>query len=79
MNKPIVRRGNVYKIAFVAGRKNAKRHLYKTFQAETVDEAAEKFEQICSDLITNFPEYKYKTFTLCTGNWKTISEYKMED
>ena len=76
--KPIVRRGNVYKIAFTAGRKNAKRHLYTTFQASSREDAKKIFNEICDNLMIENPEYRYKTFSLLTGNWKPVTIYKEE-
>lgn len=71
MNEPKVKRGNVYKIAFVAGRKNAKRHLYLSFQAESKEEAIKIFNETLTKLQAN-PENKFKTFTLYTGNWQPV-------
>lgn len=77
--KPIVKRGNVYKIAFTAGRKNAKRHLYTTFQASSREDAKKIFNEICDNLMEENPEYRYKTFSLLTGNWKPVTIYHKED
>lgn len=77
--KPIVKRGNVYKIAFTAGRKNAKRHLYTTFQASSIEDAKKIFNEICDNLMKENPEYRYKTFSLLTGNWKPVTIYNKEE
>lgn len=77
--KPIVKRGNVYKIAFTAGRKNAKRHLYTTFQASSREDAKKIFNEICDNLMKENPEYRYKTFSLLTGNWKPVTIYNKEE
>lgn len=77
--KPIVKRGNVYKIAFTAGRKNAKRHLYTTFQAGSREEAKVIFNDICDKLMEEYPEFRYKTFSLLTGNWKPVTIYHQEE
>lgn len=71
MNDPKVKRGNVYKIAYFAGRKNAKRHLYMSFQAEDKEAALKVFNETLTKLQTN-PENKFKTFKLYTGNWKPV-------
>lgn len=75
MNSPKVRRGNVYKIAYFAGRKNAKRHLYISFQAESKEEAITIYKETIERLYKE-PENKFKTFELLTGNWKPV---EMED
>lgn len=69
--KPIVKRGNVYKIAYFAGRKNAKRHLYISFQAESKELAIKTYNDILNEL-QNMPGNKFKTFKLYTGNWKPV-------
>ena len=71
MNEPKVKRGNVYKIAYFAGRKNAKRHLYVSFQAESKEEAIKTFNGVL-DTLQSKPENKFKTFKLYTGNWKPV-------
>lgn len=63
-----VKRGNVYKVAYIGKRKDAKRHLIESFQAESLDEAVRRFKEIVSD--------KGETgvrFELLTGNWKLIT------
>lgn len=63
-----VKRGNVYKVAYIGKRKDAKRHLVESFQAESLDEAIKRFIDIVYD--------KGETgvrFELLTGNWKLIT------
>ena len=63
-----VKRGNVYKVAYIGKRKDAKRHLIESFQAESLDEAIGRFKEIISE--------KGKAgvrFELLTGNWKLIT------
>ena len=69
MTTPRVKRGNVYKIAFKCNRKTAKRHLYKSFQAETLDEAMLEFMDVLDK--GNFK--KGYTLELLTGNWKLLT------
>lgn len=79
--KPVakVKRGNTYKVAYKANRHDAKRHLVKSFQAESIYEASCDFTNLVVALKT-LPENKNKTFELYTGNWKLIEVYKdMED
>ena len=72
MITPKVKRGNVYKIAFKCNRKTAKRHLYKSFQAETLDEAMIEFMAVLDKGIFD----KGYTLELYTGNWKLLT-YKI--
>ena len=72
MTTPRVKRGNVYKIAFKCNRKTAKRHLYKSFQAETLDEAMIEFMAVLDKDIFD----KGYTLELYTGNWKLLT-YKI--
>lgn len=69
MTTPRVKRGNVYKIAFKCNRRTAKRHLYKSFQAETLDEAILEFMSVLDQGIFE----KGYTLELLTGNWKLIT------
>lgn len=69
MITPKVKRGNVYKIAFKCNRKTAKRHLYKSFQAETLDEAMLEFMAVLDKGLFD----KGYTLELLTGNWKLIT------
>lgn len=69
MITPKVKRGNVYKIAFKCNRKTAKRHLYKSFQADTLDEAMLEFMDVLDK--GNFK--KGYTLELLTGNWKLLT------
>lgn len=69
MTTPRVKRGNVYKIAFKCNRRTAKRHLYKSFQAETLDEAILEFMSVLDQGIFD----KGYTLELLTGNWKLIT------
>lgn len=62
----IFRKGNVYKIAWKNRRRDAKRHLLKSFQAENEKEAIKRFKEVVPQL----PD-KY-TYALFTGNWKYI-------
>ena len=66
-----VKRGNVYKVAYIGKRKDAKRHLIKSFQAETIDEAADEFIKILKEKIGNDPMPGYQ-FQLLTGNWNVL-------
>lgn len=66
-----VKRGNVYKVAYIGKRKDAKRHLIESFQAENITEASERFIQILKERIGNDPMPGYE-FQLLTGNWKVI-------
>ena len=72
MTTPRVKRGNVYKIAFKCNRKTAKRHLYKSFQAENLDEAMIEFMAVLDKGIFE----KGYTLELYTGNWKLLT-YKI--
>ena len=63
-----VKRGNVYKVAYIGKRKDAKRHLIESFQAESLNEAFERFMEIISD--KGEPGVR---FELLTGNWKIIT------
>lgn len=67
-----VKRGNVYKIAFKCNRRTAKRHLYKSFQADNVDEAKLEFMAVLDKGIFE----KGYTLELYTGNWKLLT-YKI--
>ena len=69
MTTPRVKRGNVYKRAFKCNRRTAKRHLYKSFQAETLDEAILEFMSVLDQGIFD----KGYTLELLTGNWKLIT------
>ena len=69
MDAPKVKRGNVYKIAFKCNRCTAKRHLYKSFQAETLDDAILEFMAV----IDKGEFKKGYTIELLTGNWKLIT------
>lgn len=69
MTTPRVKRGNVYKIAFKCNRRTAKRHLYKSFQAETLDDAILEFMSVLDQGIFE----KGYTLELLTGNWKLIT------
>lgn len=69
MTEAKVKRGNVYKIAFKCNRRTAKRHLYKSFQAETLDEAILEFMAVLDKGIFE----KGYTIELLTGNWKLIT------
>ena len=69
MTEAKVKRGNVYKIAFKCNRRTAKRHLYKSFQAETLDEAILEFMAVLDQGIFE----KGYTIELLTGNWKLIT------
>ena len=69
MTTPKVKRGNVYKIAFKCNRKTAKRHLYKSFQAETLDDAMVEFMAVLDKGLFD----KGYTLELLTGNWKLIT------
>ena len=64
-----VKRGNVYKIAFKSNRCTAKRHLVKSFQAETLDDAMLEF----MDVLDKSEFKKGYTLELLTGNWKLIT------
>ena len=69
MTEAKVKRGNVYKIAFKCNRRTAKRHLYKSFQADTLDEAILEFMAVLDK-----SEFKKGyTVELLTGNWKLIT------
>lgn len=70
-----VKRGNVYKIAFYANRKTAKRHIFKSFQAETPEEAIERFKESLKVLP------KDKKYELWKGNWSEClaKSYESED
>ena len=64
-----VKRGNVYKIACKCTRRTAKRHLYKSFQADTLDDAFLEFMEVLDK-----GEFKKGyTLELLTGNWKRIT------
>lgn len=63
-----VKRGNVYKVAYIGKRKDAKRHLIESFQAETLDEAVKRFEEIVKESGKSGIR-----FELLTGNWKIIT------
>ena len=63
-----VKRGNVYKVAYIGKRKDAKRHLIESFQAEDQGEAIAHFLDIVKE--KNEPGVR---FELLTGNWKLIS------
>ena len=65
-----VKRGNVYKVAYIGKRKDAKRHLIESFQAESLDEAVNRFEEIVNTV--KKPGVK---FELLTGNWKCITYF----
>ena len=75
-----VRRRDTYKIGVMAKRKNAKRHLLKSFQATSVDEACKIFEDTAKEYY-KIPANRNYRFELCTGNWKPICyyDYKKED
>lgn len=63
-----VKRGNVYKVAYIGKRKDAKRHLIESFQADTLDEAVNRFREI----MHSYTESGVR-FELLTGNWKLIT------
>lgn len=63
-----VKRGNVYKVAYIGKRKDAKRHLIESFQAESINEAVGRFKEIVKE--KNEPGVR---FELLTGNWKLIT------
>lgn len=75
--KPLakVKRGNTYKFAYRANRKDAKRHLIRSFQEENRNNAIQAVDNLVIALRT-LPENKSKTFELYTGNWKLVKEYK---
>ena len=70
-----VKRGNTYKLAYRANRKDAKRHLIRSFQEEDRSAAIMAVDNLVVAL-RSLPENKNKTFELCTGNWKLVKEYK---
>lgn len=72
-----VKRGNTYKLAYRANRRDAKRHLIKSFQEEDRDAAIMAVDNLVASLFT-LPENKNKTFELYTGNWKLVKIYKEE-
>lgn len=80
MNNIKVKRGSVYKISFRAKRKDAKRHLLESFQANSLEEAKEYFKEVSAKYYKEEINRMYR-FELFTGNWKPISciEYKKED
>lgn len=66
--KPFTRNTSTktYKIACFANRKDAKRHLVKSFQAESEEKAIEYFIQKVT--VDGIPEkYSYKLYT---GDWQ---------
>ena len=63
-----VKRGNVYKVAYIGKRKDAKRHLIESFQAESLIEAIERFKEIVKESGKDGIR-----FELLTGNWKLIA------
>ena len=63
-----VKRGNVYKVAYIGKRKDAKRHLIESFQAEDLDEAIIEFKKIMHD----YGKVGMR-FELLTGNWKLLT------
>lgn len=80
MNEIKVKRGSVYKIAFKAKRRDAKRHLLESFQADSLEEAKEHFRGVVKKHYAENVNRMYR-FELYTGNWKPIIqvEYKKED
>ena len=80
MNEIKVKRGSVYKIAFKAKRRDAKRHLLESFQADTLEEAEAHFREIVKHHYMENVNRMYR-FELYTGNWKPILqvEYKKEE
>lgn len=69
-----VRRRNTYKIGVMIKRKNAKRHLFKSFQAVNDEEAKKVLEETAKEYY-KIPANRYYRFVLCTGNWKPICYY----
>ena len=65
----LFRKGNVYKIAWFSNRRDAKRHLYKPFQAISDGEAIETFVDVVTTLRLQ-EENRNKTFKLYSGDWK---------
>ena len=80
MNEIKVKRGSVYKIAFKAKRRDAKRHLLESFQADSLEEAKEYFSGVVKKHYKENVNRMYR-FELYTGNWKPILqvEYKKEE
>lgn len=80
LNEIKVKRGSVYKIVFKAKRRDAKRHLLESFQANSLEEAKQYFKQTVA---THYQENVNRMyfFELYTGNWKPIIqvEYKKEE
>ena len=80
LNEIKVKRGSVYKIAFKAKRRDAKRHLLESFQADSLGEAEEYFRGVVKKHYKENVNRMYR-FELYTGNWKPILqvEYKKEE
>ena len=69
----LFRKGNVYKIGWMNNRKDAKRHLFRVFQAENDKEAIKRFNEAISQIA---PDHPTKKFTLYTGDWKFIIDFE---
>lgn len=61
----------IYRIAYISGRKNAKRHLKTNLYAEDLRHALHEFDQI--DILDK------TTYQLLTGDWQLLAEKKPGD